>query len=585
MMDIQENHKAADRNSLKLFFGYRLFFCYAIILVVNWFSNYQLFRDFGLYMDDYYRILKLLLSMREGFWETVSTIFSPPVNVRPLHGGLILALSYAGFNLGGLGGVYVIGYVILSINAMLCFVLIRALTRNELTALIGALAFVLYPGSTTKIWITAALGIQPSITLVLLAFVFYIKEKRWLAYLFAAISLFGYETAYWVFFAAPLFLIPWNRSIRKKLLTHGIIMACIFASFFIFKIVDSDPRLQDNSLRTMLLTSVRHLIDGPIYNIRGQVSVLVKTVTIMDATDIVVLIIGSFTILLTMLVAGPRKDSGDTTMQPGRFGIMAATDPSLFEGNKGNYKLMLIGVVMMILSFPLTLNGSARTVYGMGSRLHLATSIGVVFLYAGVCGCILEFFDNFNQGMIGRVLLSFMASMLILNGIQVQQDYRNAYGVQTRFWQDLTNVCFDFHEDMLIFFDPQSLRYCRSIPIFDWSSAFILENIYEFPEKWKRKPRVYIAKKPGLAGFLDSSDALTLSDLEKAQFISVSIQSDLGRKIDKEKRVFVYYKNNSLTRLTGAASLDAVDRPDKTASHILENYSKGVLYPLLIKND
>jgi hypothetical protein len=393
----------------------------------------------------------------------------------------------------------------------------------------------------------------------------------------------SYETAYWVFLAAPLLLLPWNRSIRKKLFTHGMIMACIFTAFFIFKIVNADPRLQDNSLHTMLLTSIRHLIDGPIYNFRGQVSVIVKTLTIIDAKGIVVLFIGTLSILLTMLVVGPRKDNGSTAMQSGHQGLIAATGPLLFEGNNGNYKLVLIGVVMMVLSFPLTLNGSGRTVYGMGSRLHLATSMGVVFLYAGICGRILDFFDNLNKGIIGRVLLSGMASILILNGVQIQKDYRNAYGVQTRFWQDLANVCPEFHEDMLIFFDPQTLRYCRSIPIFDWSSAFILENIYVFPEKWKRKPRVYIAKKPGLVDFLNSSDVLTLSDLEKMQFISVSIQSDLERKIDKEKSVFVYYKNNSLTCLTGDTSLDAADRPDKTANHNSANYPKGVLYPLLVR--
>ncbi|WP_155306409.1 hypothetical protein [Desulfosarcina widdelii] len=544
----------------------------------------MLFKDFGLYIDDYYRITKILISIREGVVEILTTIFSSPVNVRPLHGAFIYALSYAGFSFGGLGGIYIIGFVILSINAILCFVLINTLAKNELTSLIGSLAFVLYPASTTKIWITAALGIQPAITLVLLAFVFYLKEMQWLSYLFVVISLFCYETVYWVFFAAPLFFYPWNRSIQNKVLKHGIIMACIFAAFFIFKIVGSDPRLQDSSVSNLLLKSIEHLVEGPFYNLRGQLFFLVKTATIINTSDIIFLIIVSMAITLVISIVGSRKENDNRDLHLIRNGTLVASGNPLFKGNMGNYKLTLIGMVMLILAYPLTLNGSVQTVYGMESRFHLSASIGTAFIYAGVCARILSFFDNLKKGTIGRFLLSIMASLLLLNGIQIQKDYRDAYCVQRRFWQDFLNSYHNFREDTLIFFETQAVKRFRSIPTFDWSSAYILENIYTFPENWERKPRVYVVNKPGLSKILNTMDEITLSDLDKMQFINVVISSDFGRIIDKKNSFIVYYDSVPPNRLISRTTNDFGNRTDKINSGDLNHYSKGVLYKLLLKD-
>jgi hypothetical protein len=550
--------------------------CIIGIIVINWLANYLLVNDFGLYIDDYGKISRVMLAMREGNQAIISTIFSSPLNVRFLHGDLIYAFSYIGLKLGGVRGIYLIGFFILSINSILTYKLLMRTTGNTVCSFMGAAAMVLYPVATVKVWLTAALGIQPALTLLLLSFIFYLKEKRFLPYLLATTSLFCYETFFWVFISAPLLVKRRSHQLIFQMAWHVAILSSIFTAYFFFKSFVSDPRLEEYGIADLFYTSLKHLIQGPYTNLVGNITILVKTLVSLNLLNLCLGLIcaaGLFLLLNRLESFDKAKlNFRDRCNDNGASGY-TQTSPTISDC----WRILLVGLVMLVSSYPLSFLGGVTSIYGLGTRLHLAGTIGVSFIYAGVAGLVVFLFDK-NKRKVGIALLSVWLSLLILYNFKIQQDYRYTTDVQRKFWAELIRLCPDLTDGTLIFFYPNNLRRTGSIPIFDWSTSYVLEKLYDFPSNWSNPPRVYVIKKPDWQDILFSDDSLTLSRLDEKGIVNVVNESDLERKIDTSKSIFLVYENGSLLRLSGRGK--SIRESGK--KNIFGRLQKGVLYNTLI---
>ncbi len=196
-----------------------------LFAAVVWITHFWNFSSFGLYEDDYYSIPDVMGSKLPGMLESLATSsVTYTEQGRPLHHLLIAAFSGLGFRLGGLEGIYVVAFAIVLGNVLLFYCLLRRLSRRTELALLGALAFCLFPADTTQAFLTHALGLQPALTLLLVAFHLYLSRSVKSSYVVIFLSLFLYETVFPVFAAAPLLRSPWSPGRKRELYRHTTIM-------------------------------------------------------------------------------------------------------------------------------------------------------------------------------------------------------------------------------------------------------------------------------------------------------------------------------------------------------------------------
>ena len=249
----------------------QLFVAFSLLVLVVWIARFQRSSEFGLYEDDW-TVIPIAADMNlEELTEFVSdhvTHFRG--KGRPLHHTFIYTLSFLGWNIGELDGIYFLGFVIVSLNAILFYLLVRRIHSHRL-ALVGALAFALYSADTTQAFLTHSLGLQTALTLFLLASHSYISHKYVLSYILILASLLTYETIYFVFLAVPLLCLPLDRAWPKAMAKHIVITLAIFFGVFLIRIDLGDLNAANLSTNAPLSSSLRHMVLGPIWSLRSYV--------------------------------------------------------------------------------------------------------------------------------------------------------------------------------------------------------------------------------------------------------------------------------------------------------------------------
>jgi len=152
-----------------------------LLFLVIWVSNFLLSNSFGLYEDDYSHISPRMASDPSTLMPILVSNFAVWPQGRPLHFSFPKIFGYIGFSLSGLRGIYVIGALILTLNAFLFYLLLRRL-GSESFALLGSFAFCLFPADTTRPFLTHAIGYQPSLTFLLIATHLYLSGLKTASY-------------------------------------------------------------------------------------------------------------------------------------------------------------------------------------------------------------------------------------------------------------------------------------------------------------------------------------------------------------------------------------------------------------------
>jgi len=126
----------------------------AVLLATVWITDFLHFREFGLYEDDF-TFIPQAISM--DLAELAQFIGNYLVHLyghgRPLSDSLISLFSFLGWRIAGLNGIYLFGYLIVALNALLFYSVLRRL-GSKFFALIGGLAFALFPADTTQPFLT-----------------------------------------------------------------------------------------------------------------------------------------------------------------------------------------------------------------------------------------------------------------------------------------------------------------------------------------------------------------------------------------------------------------------------------------------
>ena len=464
-----------------------------LLAITIWIAHFWHSASFGLYEDDLWRFAGLEGKTWSEVWEALQD------QGRPLHDGLIYLFLFLGFRLGRLHGVYLIGYIILTVNAFLFYELLKRLSNQQVFAVTGALAFCLFPADTTQAFPTHFLGLQPSLTFLLLAFHCYLSGRKKLSYFVILGSLLCYETVFPMFLAAPLLKRKWDSTTIKELFKHALFLGFIIASVFIIRKFTGESRVSNFDI-FLLIQSLQQMLYGPI--VSTGMFLYRPIYLLLPSKDLATELknnIGELLVFLPLCFVSFTWVLSQLKINTSRklLNLKTLVDSKLcrFEVShvlKHFAKLSLIGLILLILSYPLTLTVPANIVEGRGSRVHFAAVVGASILCACVCSIILLLGWILGRKHLAAMGLAAFLTLLLGFGLLVQQDYKLAWQYQKAFWSDVVRLCPDITDGTVIVVEQVGLRdNPRQIQAYSWSMPYVLEKIYQFPDDWKIPPRVY----------------------------------------------------------------------------------------------
>ena len=88
-------------------------------------SFYLRVADYGFYEDDYWAIVPFFKAPVSELWDNTVSQFETWSQGRPLNHSFPMWFSRAGYGLGGVQGIYFLGFLVQSLNAFLFYLLLR----------------------------------------------------------------------------------------------------------------------------------------------------------------------------------------------------------------------------------------------------------------------------------------------------------------------------------------------------------------------------------------------------------------------------------------------------------------------------
>ena len=553
-----------------------------LLAITTWIAHFWHSASFGLYEDDLGRFAGAMGMTWSQVWGVLQN------QGRPLHEGPIYLFLFLGFKLGGLHVVYLIGYIILTVNAFLFYGLLKRLSNQQVFVVTGALAFCLFPADTTQALPTHFLGLQPSLTLLLLAFHCYLSGRRKSSYLVILGTLLCYEAVFPMFLAAPLLKRKWDSTTIKELFKHALFLGLIIASVFLIRKFTGESRVSNLDIFS-LIKSLRQMLYGPIVSMgtflyrpiylllpNRDLATELKN-NIGELLVFLPLCFVSFTWVLSQLkIDTSRKLLDLKTLVDGKLCRL-----EIPNGLKHFAKLSLIGLILLILSYPLALTLPPNLINGRGSRVHFPAVVGASILCACVCSTILLLGWTLGRKRLAAMGLAAFLTLLLGFGLLVQQDYKLAWQYQKAFWSDVVRLCPDVTDGTVIVVEPVGLHNPRQIMAHSWALPVVLEEIYQFPDDWKIPPRVYRLN-PHWQNYI-GSDGNLLHLKKTTEWLPFIQPQHKDLIVDSSNVILLDTNNGRMTRRTEPLSIGSQDfilKDILTSEPSL--FEKGSLYDYLI---
>jgi hypothetical protein len=551
---------------------------FGLLAMTIWIAHFWYSASFGLYADDYFTVASSMISGSE-FWSYIQRNVVSFAHGRPIGYISVGLLSYLGAKLGGLKIIYFFSYVIATINSCLFYTLLRRLSGCQLFALTGALGFALFPGDTTRAFLTH-LQVYPSLMFLLIAFHCYLSGRTKLSYAVILGALLSYETVVPVFLAAPLLKRKWDRKLIREWIGHALVLAGMIVCVVIVRKTLGDTRIASLDPVSTIAMSTSHMIRGPLTSIKMFLYRPVKAVQSLNVEP--VLLCMYFAGLAWMLSRLNLKVSGDALR------LMSVERKEchceMHDVFRHLTRLATLGVVMLILAYPLTLTVPATAIDGRASRVHLAAVMGASVLCACVSLTILFIAGLYRKKHLATVGLAMFFALLAGFGLVVQQDYVRSWQYQRAFWTDLIQLCPDITDETLILVEPTGLKNPKHMDAFNWAISLGLQQIYQFKPNYvifddsKLQPQVRIMRPGWPDNIVSGARSLELNKVTTLGLGSIGT-------VQSSNVILLETNSGRLTRRTDSLIIGGQEIPlKKNGTSENKPFKKGHLYHYLIRS-
>lgn len=548
---------------------------FLVLCITIWLAYFWHVNSFGLYSDDLPRIGNAISWSWSDFFNLMPDSLGE--QGRPLHDGLIHALSFLGFKIGGLNAIYIVGFTILAVNSILFYIFLNHLLKDSAFAFTGSLAFCLFPAHTTQIWLTILFGAQPSLTFLLIAYLLYLSERKKLSYLAILGSLLCYETYFPVFLAAPLIRKKWNYKLAREVISHALILAGILLSVAIIRKLGGESRLESLSLAATVRTSTLHMIAGPFIALKMFFIRPIHTLEALNRRTLGFSIL--YFAMLAWVLSGLKLSYAEK-----EFRLVNMINSKILHVRTSNFyknlfKVLFLGLIMLCLAYSLTLIGGVGQVNSVGSRIHLAAVVGASIIVACVCSGILFLGKIYGNKNLAILSLAAFFSLLLGFGFSIQRDYILSWQYQQKFFSDVIKLAPDLSDGVVILFEPESLlepKYITAFKVPTMRSAF--EDLYKLPSDWEFPPIISPLREDWKKHILLDNNTISLN---KDTIFTCCYE----RTVEGSNIIFLEVKNGNLTRRTEPILIDGEYLRLKDESFpIVPNLERKPIYEYLIGN-
>lgn len=459
-------------------------------------SHFFHFQNFGLYEDDYASVQALNCSSSDLINFTKQSFQGWPQG-RPLHFLLIPSLMCIGFRTAGLSTIYILAFMIVTINAFLFYLLLKRVA-SEIVAVTGALAFTLFPADTTQILLRHAFGLQTSLLFFLIAAHCFLSGRKILSYLLILCSLLTYESVFFVFLAIPLLRKKWSSSLVIELIGHAMVMFGIAVSVYLVRRWMSDSRVFE--MGTDVLPLIKVVLQAILIGMQTSMGRFVATPFLM--VDILRVSSNPFEIVALMSVglvvlfhrfwkleaAQLSGESEERVVLP-LTELSLKISPAVLE----SLKLIFIAVVMLCLAYVVSFTPPhfpPVVWHGRLTSVHLAATIGGAILFSAIASIFVLILTTARLKNLAAFTLALYLSVLIGYRVVIQQDFEKSWETQRWLWTNIVNNSQDMTNGTVILIRFDELPAPNFIESSSWADPLILPYIYRFPQEWDNPPKL-----------------------------------------------------------------------------------------------
>jgi hypothetical protein len=559
-----------DKNSLKTL---------AFLALTIWVAHFFYFRYFGLYEDDYAYISEPLGWHLSDLLDYAKVFVDWPQG-RPIGFFLPHLLSFIGAQLGGLHAIYIIGFVIVTLNAFLFYSLLKRVS-SEAMAVIGALAFCLFPADTTHTFLMHALGLQTSLTFLLIASLCYLSGKRVLPYLVILGSLLTYESPFMVFWGVPLLKSRWDRSLVRELIRHVAILMGIILVVVVIRTSMGEQRILETRANILpVLLKVREaIVIGPAVSLElffyGPARTVLHWNWELTIVFVACLVVFAWVLHQLRIDSLEEKHNHLLAFRSKIFilnGILQA--PAYYSGIA---QLFLAAVVMLCLAYVVSYTHFPPTaIYGRATSVHLAAAFGGSLIFTCICSVFLSIAKAYRLKNYAVVILAFYLSLVVAYRFSIQLDFKQAWQNQRSFWTSAIENLPDMTDETVVFVLDHDLPQTQYIITNSWADPIILGQIFQFPGHWKNPPRLFVVHRDWTESVIREGDQFKWK-------VPTATWRSHWEVLPNSNVILLEMENGKLVRRLGSISIHGQNLELKPMPpDVKPTWGKGALYSYLI---
>lgn len=547
-----------------------------LIVFTAFIANFFYFKDFGFYEDDYYHITVNLSStlsdMLTMIWVRVTNWFygHPLIFIQDV-------LTYTGMKLGGLQTLYLISYFILTLNSFLIYLILKKVyPESDVFAVSGAMMYCLFPVNSTKILLAFSFSLQIALTFLIISSLLYLSGRRISSYFTILGALFLYDSAFMVFLGVPLLKLKWDKEFRKEFVKHVLILFVMLGIIFAIRFFMAEEKvlyILKDPLR-FLGEAGKNIFDGLYMTafsfLRTPFSALKNISLNMLPLAVLSLIIFAFLFYKKRNINGESAEeiSGQAS-QTKSYSIVS--------------RLIIVSLILTALSYSLPLLFyTADVSFGKMTGVHTASAFGGSILFASLCLYVVELFEKRNLKRIATGVISVYLTLIVCYNILIQKDFVKSWKDQEKFWTSVIELCPDLTDNTLIFVlqnQNNKLPQQKFILSNSWTDPITLRQIYNFPDYWKKPPRVFV--------FNDDWEKKVFVRDDKLQWNVPRVTWDPhDEPLPDSNLIILRLKDNMLSREDSAITIkDKSFNLRPRNSEIPKPLKRGDLYSYLIKEN
>jgi hypothetical protein len=470
-----------------------------ILAITIWIAHFWLSIHFGLYEDDWAFVGQPIGWAWADLRDHISAAFIAWPQGRPVGYATVATEAFLGSRFRGLELLYCMAFAAHLGNALLLYAIVRK-RLSPAPSLCAALTFALFPSNTSVPLLTNSFFGSLTVFFLLFAIWLYLKGWRAAAYFVSIGSLLTYESAFLPFFAVPLLLTQPLRQIRRELLKHWAILLAIGGSLFWFRLHIGENKtaavIKDGLFGTLERIATAMWV-GPFTTFR---MFFARILTLFHEGDrevwLIVLIVALF-LTVILLFAGMR--SSDTleiwplSLTTRRFRFQATL--TIDEASAEALRVGGCGLVMLILAYGLAISAYYYPPNIEAGRLtftHLSAAVGSALLVGALASMFIDISQCHGKRIWAVLALACYFAGLVGFHYRVQQDFRRSWGMQRAFWKSVLRECPDLRDGTIIIYEapPGQLGY---VQVNSWGDTLVLDEIYRFPDNWKKHPALFSA--------------------------------------------------------------------------------------------